>query len=65
MAAGGWRLWEGLVLSQTRILQRFVEQILHDTVVDRVQQRFVEQDLEAPASFSGKSGVGLWRRSPS
>ena len=43
-----------LVLSQNKILQ----QILDDKVEDRVQQRFEEQNLERPALFLWKSGVG-------
>ena len=48
-----------LVLSQNRVLKRSVEQILDDKVVDRVQQRFVEQDLEAPCVVL----VEVWRGS--
>ena len=40
--------------SQNKILQ----QILDDKVEDRVQQRFNEQNLERPALFLWKSGVG-------
>ena len=37
------------MFSQDKILQRRVEQITVDFLgLDRVQQRFVEQDLEAP-----------------
>ena len=47
-----------LVLSQNKVLQRFVEQIL-DEVVDRAQQSFEEQDLEVPRVSLVQSGVGL------
>ena len=38
------------VLSQDKVLQRSVEQIIVDDKVglDRVQQRFVEQNFETP-----------------
>ena len=48
-AAGGCRLMVVVVVfSQDKVLQRLVEQITVDSLgLDRVQQRFVEQDLEA------------------
>ena len=53
-----------MVLSQNKVLQRFVEQIIDDMVVglDRVQQRFVEQDFEAP--YVGSLMWVWWRHSP-
>ena len=39
-----------MVLSQNKVLQRFLEQIIDDLCLDRVQQRF--EDLERPVSFS-------------
>ena len=53
-----WRLCEGL-LSQNKVLQRSAEQILDDRAVDIVQQRFVEQNLEAPCVVP----VEVWRGS--
>ena len=42
-----------MVLSQDKVVQRFVEQIIDDMVgLDRVQQRFVEQNCEAPRVLS-------------
>ena len=53
-----------LVLFQKKVLQR-AEQIIEDKVVDRVQQRFENQDLEAPrlsrAVWRGSSGAVLRR----
>ena len=73
--AGSWRRrrWHGavgqeavgvsvevyMVLSQDKVLQCFVEQIIYVNVVDRVQQRFEEQDLEALCVFLVQSGMGL------
>ena len=37
-----------MVLSQNKVLLRFVEQIVDDLGLDRVQQRFEEQDLGTP-----------------
>ena len=48
-----------LVFSQNKVLQRFAQQIIDDKVVDRVQQRFEEQDLEAPPRLSR----AIWRKS--
>ena len=48
-----------LALSHDRVLQRFVEQILDDKAEDMVQQRPVEQDLEAPCVVL----VEVWRGS--
>ena len=47
-----------VVFLQDKVLQRLVEQITVDFLgLDRVQQRFVEQDIEAPPRR--KSDVGL------
>ena len=54
-----------LVLSQNKVLQRFVEQILDDVVVDRVQQRLEEQDLETPRVRCGFGGAVLRREQAS
>ena len=49
-----------LVFSQNNVVQRFAEQIIDDDkVVDRVQRRFEEQDLDAPRVSLVQSGVGL------
>ena len=50
---------EAPVLSQNKVLLRFVELIIDDLGLDRVQQRFEEQDLEA----SRTSLVEVWRGS--
>ena len=49
----------GMILSQNKVLQRFVEQTIDDLVLDRVQQRFEEEDLETPRVSLVQSGVGL------
>ena len=61
-AGGGGVAVVVLVLSQNKVLQRFAEQILDDQVVDRVQQRFEEQDFEVPRVSLVQSGGVVLRR---
>ena len=56
-----------VVLSKDEVLQRFLEEIIDDLCLVRVQQRFEEQDLERPASevWRGSAGAVLRREQAS